>query len=112
MRSPFRLLMALTARCVGGRCSAKLVQSSPAADGAVSSSPVEIPLVRRAERGEATIGLTTNAGAKVALGPASLTPGQDAACRALDLPTGVTDWHVVSADMHKIVGHFAFEIRP
>lgn len=97
---------------------AKLVQSIPAADSTAATPPQEIrlsfnePVAANLSR----IELTTDEGSEVNVGPASAEPGGMGLVVPIDapLPPGTyrVHWRTVSADMHKLEGDFAFEVRP
>ena len=115
------LLVALGIVLAGTAADAhsKLVQSSPAADSILATSPAEIRLKfnEPMEAELARVGLTTAEGGEVVLGPATTDQGDKT-----ELVVPIKDtlspgayhvhWQAVSDDMHKVEGDFAFEVRP
>lgn len=97
---------------------AKLVQSIPAADSVVATPPQEIRLTfnEPIAANLSGIDLTTAEGGKVNVGPASAEPGGKGFIVPIHdpLPSGIyrVRWRAVSADMHKLQGDIAFEVRP
>lgn len=98
---------------------AKLVESMPAAKSVTATSPREIRL-RFNERiavNLSGVDLMTAEGKGVNVGEAFADPGDAMGFIVridAPLPPGIyhVRWRTVSADMHKLKGDFAFEIRP
>lgn len=98
---------------------AKLVESMPAANSVTATSPREIRLTfnERIAVSLSGIDLMTAEGNGVSVGEAFADP-DDAMGFIVridaPLPPGTyrVRWRTVSADMHKLKGDFAFEIRP
>ena len=95
---------------------ARLVQSTPEADSAISAPPTEIRL-RFSERVEARfsgIDLSGPDGAKIITGETAVEDKDMVAPVSSALAPGFyqVDWHVLSVDGHEVEGDFIFEVRP
>ncbi|TCU14834.1 copper homeostasis periplasmic binding protein CopC [Rhizobium sullae] len=95
---------------------ARLVQATPEADSTVARPPTEIRL-RFSEPIEARfsgIDLSGPDGAKITTGETAVQDNDMVAPVSGSLSPGVyqVDWHVLSADGHKLKSNFTFEVRP
>lgn len=93
-----------------------LVQTAPAADAVVAEPPVEISLSfnEKIEARFSGIDLVRPDGAAIAIGEIAVVD-MNMVAPVLDyLPPGVyqVDWHVLSADGHKVAGSYRFEVKP
>jgi len=93
-----------------------LVQTFPAADAVVAEPPVEISLSfnEGIEARFSGIDLLGPDGAVVAVGEIAVVDKNMVAPVLGSLPPGAyqVDWHVLSADGHKVAGSYRFEIKP
>lgn len=93
-----------------------LVQTAPAADAAVAQPPVEISLNfnENIEARFSGIDLVGPDGAIVATGEITVDDKNMVAPVLGSLVPGVyqVDWHVLSADGHKVKGSYRFEVKP
>ncbi|WP_439602409.1 copper homeostasis periplasmic binding protein CopC [Devosia sp.] len=93
-----------------------LVQTTPVADSAIAEPPTEISL-RFNEKIEVRfsgIELLGPDGVKIVTGEIALRDDSMVAPVSGPLSPGVyqVDWHVLSADGHKVEGSFKFEVGP
>jgi copper resistance protein C len=93
-----------------------LIQTVPAAEAVVAEPPVEISLSfnEQIEARFSGIDLLGPDGAAIAIGEIAVIDKNMVAPVLDSLLPGVyqVDWHVLSADGHKVAGSYKFEVKP
>jgi methionine-rich copper-binding protein CopC len=100
----------------GAQAHAFLDHASPAVGSSVLTAPTLVTLwfTQDLEPAFSTVTVTNEAGQRVDLGNARITPGSPAelqiGLRPLPPGTYLVSWHVVSVDTHPTEGTFTFEV--
>jgi methionine-rich copper-binding protein CopC len=108
----------LALSATGAWAHPKLIGSLPAAGAVVSTGPSEIRLTfnEGLEPSLSGIDIKNQAGEKITLGKASLSP-TDKKELVIPLPAALADgtysveWHAVAADSHRVKGSYSFTVK-